>query len=334
MICIWFLLPNVIVFGIQRTPPVLLFPGFGASRLMKGSKIIYPPTLHDYLLNFDRWKTTIIESNTLTTLPFGDSQSLELPVEPLFRNINYYRKLVKLPNVHPVPYDFRIIDQHDYYTKLNGQIKAYIESIPQPVVFLCHSSGGLVAHWFLHNQSPGWCRKHIHSVFHINVPFGGVVSALEICVRDNTKINYYLGRELFQSLGATIINIPDTRYLNHSVLTVDGMAVTDCLGYFKLDKMQTRYKEIAAMVDSFKASVEGVQSHIVYSTTMQPTTVECLNLHSRHGSLKQQAQKMGIQYGEGDSVVPLSSLLVPKIWQDPPMFYQIRDSEHSSILNQ
>lgn len=319
--------------------PILLFPGFGASRLMQGEKIVYPPRLHEYVLNFKGWKHTIIENTNLSTLPFGDSIALDLPIEPLFQTINYYKHLIDIPNVYPIPYDFRIIDKHAYLHSFHNRVREYIEQFEVPVVLLCHSTGGLVAHWFLHNQPIEWRKKHIISVFHINVPFGGVVTALENCIKKHTRINRYIGRTIFQSFGATVLNLPNVASLNDSILFVNGNSTDDYLAYLNLDSLNERRSNASDILESYTHSVDGVETHVVYSTTKSNITLYRIHCNeSKSVSFVPYLKPTTLcemidgEFGEGDGLVPLASLLVPKVWETQPTFHHIQNYEHSSVL--
>mgnify|MGYP003346552328 CR=1 FL=1 len=201
-------------------PPILLFPGLGASKLVFQNKTVYPPPIPKYVFNYKEWKNTIIQNRNLTTLEVGNPESLDVNLP--FRRFNVYERMLREPNVHAMPYDFRLLDDPYYYQGLYQRVKQYIESFQEPVILMCHSTGGLVAHWFLHNQPKEWLEIWIKSVIYINVPFGGVVTVLENCVHDNTNLNRYIGHEVFRSLGASIWNMPNVETLEHPVLFVNG----------------------------------------------------------------------------------------------------------------
>ena len=314
----------------QQDNPILLFPGLGASRLLQNGRDIYPPTLQEYALHYTRWKHLMTQERTLKTLPLGDNRALDLCIPFYHDNVNYYTKLVQDSHIHTIPYDFRQLDNHPYLTNFFEILRKYIEDFQRPVELLCHSSGGLVAHWFLHSQPESWRKQWIHTVTHVNVPFGGVVLVLENCIRDDTTLNRYLGRGVFTSLGAAIWNLPDTRYLNHSVLTVNGEKIDNYFDIFHLKDLYRRYKENQHIIDSFKIPT-GVKTYIMYSTTEEPNqTLEQLEIKN-HDTTR--TTKINSIYGSGDKVVSLSSLLVPKIWNDPcTEFYSMPNMDHSNIF--
>uniref|UniRef100_A0A6C0HUN3 Uncharacterized protein n=1 Tax=viral metagenome TaxID=1070528 RepID=A0A6C0HUN3_9ZZZZ len=319
----------------EPTNPVLLFPGLGASRLLLKGKDIYPPTLNEYALHYQHWKKMMTEERKLETYPLGDRRALDLCIPYFHNNVNYYTKLVQDPQVYTIPYDFRQLDNEPYLTNFYDILRKYIESFPRPVHFLCHSSGGLVAHWFLHRQSEAWRKQWIDTVTHVNVPFGGVVTVLEHCVRDDTVMNRYLGRGVFSAMGATIWNLPDTRYLHHPVVTYNGETVKDYFDFFQIKDLYRRYQENQPIIDSFK-SPTGSQTYIMYATTCPPNqTLEQLAVVSSSWTTKKKTSSWNIQsvYGPGDKVVSLSSLLVPQVWKDPNThFFPMPDMEHSNIF--
>ena len=314
------------------TTPTLLFPGLGASKLLQNNVIIYPPNLQQYFCNYDVWKQNIMLNKNLKTLSFGDKKSLELEVVPYFIKINRYENLLRnLDNIYPIPYDFRLIDNRDYLCNLYNHIRLYIEHFDTPVTLLCHSTGGLLVHWFIHQQPQYWCDKHIKNVININVPFGGIPVVLENCINDDTKLNKLLGKEVFSSLGASIWNLPDTRFLQDPIITVDGKIIHDYLDFFKLHNIQSRVLQNKDIIDSFKIGTT-VKTHIIYSTT-EPInkTPITINIHTDNKHKK----CISTTYGNGDGIVPLESLLIPKLWDmsdDKLLFHHIPNREHSSIL--
>ena len=315
---------------IPKNPPILLFPGLGASKLLYENKTIYPPPISKYVLNYEDWKRKIIEYDNLTTLDFGNHKSLDVNLP--FRRLNIYEEVLREPNIYPMPYDFRLLDNPDYYLSLFERIRIYVESFPEPVLFMCHSTGGLVAHWFLHNQPKKWRNKYVKSVLYINVPFGGVVTVLENCVKDDTKLNKYIGRQIFRSLGAVVWNMPNIEYMGNPVLYVNGNAIDDYMEYFQLYDIKKRYERSKEVIHSFQHSVEGMDSHVIYSITNQEKTPNYLNVDHYYDDKKEVKQKIQIMYGNGDGVVPLASLLVPQKWKNQPFFYPMPGTEHSGIL--
>lgn len=319
--------------GTEPTNPVLLFPGLGASRLLLKGREIYPPTLSEYALHYQHWKKMMTEERKLETYPLGDRRALDLCIPYFHNNVNYYTKLVQDPHVYTIPYDFRQLDNEPYLTNFYEILRKYIETFPCPVHFLCHSSGGLVSHWFLHRQTEAWRKQWIETVTHVNVPFGGVVTVLEHCVCDDTVMNRYLGRGVFSAMGATIWNLPDTRYLHHPVVTYNGETVKDYFYFFQIKDLYRRYQENQHIIDSFKHPT-GIKTNIMYAMTHPPNqTLEQLAVVSSKVSKKSFPGKIQPVYGPGDKVVSLSSLLVPQVWEDPNThFFPMPDMEHSNIF--
>jgi pimeloyl-ACP methyl ester carboxylesterase len=313
----------------NRPQPVLLFPGLGASKLLENTQQKYPPRMYDFLFKNQQWKQEIMNNFHIDTPPLGDIHSLDLSFLPFLPIRNIYKTIINEPNIYPIPYDFRRIDQYDYITSLFGRIKTYIENMNQPVILLGHSTGGMVIHWFLHRQSPEWRRTWINSVVNINVPFGGTVLVLEHCL-SNKHLTRFVGKNVIQSLGGSVWNMPITKYINHSVVIDQGREIDDYMSFFELHDVRKRWYSNKHVFDSF-SEWTGVKTHIVYSSTnpLEKTATTLLITNS-----KKEFQTL---YGEGDGVVSLSSLLVPKMWNAPPdevLFKHVPNSGHSLILKQ
>jgi hypothetical protein len=316
--------------GLWNKPqPVLLFPGLGASKLIEKSQQKYPPRMYDFLFKNQQWKQEMMTNYQIDTPPLGDIHSLDLSFLPFLPIRNIYKPIINEPNIYPIPYDFRRIDQYDYITSLFCQIKTYIENMNQPVVLLGHSTGGLLIHWFLHQQNPEWRRTWINSVVNINVPFGGTVLILEHCL-SNKHITRLIGKHVIQSLGASIWNMPNAKYLNHSIVIHQGQEIDDYLTFFELHDIRKKWYSNMPIFDSF-SEWTGVKTHIIYSTTipLKQTSTTLLITNPK--------KEFQIMYGEGDGVVSLSSLLVPKLWNAPSdevLFTHFPNSGHSLILKQ
>ena len=348
--------------------PILLFPGMGASRLfIRGEptrfsdfpnkkRQIYPPTVQNFICNFNEWKTHMKESKGgLTTMEFGDKNALALAPDTSFLScltyaLNKYEKILKQPNTFAIPYDFRRVDEPLYIDELSTKICKYIESFEKPVILMGHSTGGLLVHWILHQQSKEWKDKWIDKVINVNVPFGGVVSALENCVRDDTNINRLIGRDVFKSLGSAILNLPNTKYIKE-VLEVDGIVIDDYFNYFGFDDIKHKWLCNQNFIDSFSKST-GVETHIVYCTkyddaydesheieteTIIPTDLEyklCKVFYKNTPiGLQVNNGKITVKYGKGDGIVSLDSLMVPRFWEQSNLtFHHIPKYEHSSVL--
>lgn len=357
--------PRLLMSGKKITEsPVLLFPGLGASRLLNGNRNIYPPSFHQYIFHTKKWQKEITENLNLTTFSFGDKRGLDMSVSWFSSHRNVYERMIRDSDVHPIPYDFRLVDQSEYMDDLCHRLKKYIETFRKPVIFMCHSSGGLVAHWFLHKQPLTWRKQWIDSVVNINVPFGGTVMVLENCIREDVGVSRLVGKALFRSLGATVLNMPDTRYLNTSVLIHNGKEVKDYLKFFELDDIRARLKQNQEMIDSFKEWT-GVETHIVYSTT-DPTSITPITIYANNerkiynddekrieGTGDSLSYLSGLPFGrpdkydkewniethtgDGDGVVSLESLIVPRVWKAPPdlvIFHHVPRSGHSTIFNE
>ena len=309
--------------------PVLLFPGMGASRLVSvvNGANIYPPPVADYLLQYSTWKSRMMYDKTsLTTLPFGSPSALDLQsVSRVFKDYNKYDGILKEPTVYAMPYDFRRIDEEEYICTLFRDIKTYIESFQRPIAVVAHSTGGLIFHAFVHRQSPEWRAKWIQTVIYVNVPFAGVVTVLENCVFRDSRLICLVGSDVFQSLGATVINMPNPLYVPH-ILHADGEWCDDYLSRLGLHDIQLRLRQshIQSMIVSF-AQPTGIDTHIVYSSMNRTVTGIRLDQHTG---------KYTRIYGDGDGVVSMDSLMVPKHWipQTNVTFHPIPGMGHSSLL--
>lgn len=306
------------------TPPILLLPGMGGSRLMLNNKIMYPPKLIDYISNFQVWKEQIKHNKDIGTLPFGDKKSLDLQTSVKIFNIqNKYDDLMKEPNVFPIPYDFRRIDDFQYLDIFFTELKTYIEKFRCPINAICHSSGGLIMHYFLHNQTPEWKENYIDTITNVNVPFGGIPLILELCTSNETTLTRMIGTDLFRSIGASVINIPNSNCFSN-VLTVNNEPIPDFLSYFGLDDIKKKREHIQPILDTFIKSTD-VNTHIIYSNSTQKNTVI---------GFTKTGNTIHKIYGYGDDVVPIDSLLVPKLWdnQDKLTFRCLWGLSHSNIF--
>lgn len=362
--------------GLLAETPILLFPGMGASRLfIRGEpsrfnefpnkkRQVYPPTMQNFICHFNEWKTHMMQSKGgLTTMEFGDRNALAIAPDTsifsfLTSSLNKYEQILKQPNTFAVPYDFRRMDDCDYMDELSTKICKYIESFGKPVTLLAHSTGGLLIHWILHQQSKEWKDKCVDKVIYVNVPFAGCVAALDNCVRHDTNINRIIGRDVFQSLGAAVLNLPNSKYLK-DILEVDGENVEDYLTFFEssqnygsFDDIKQRLNCNKQMIDSFSKST-GIETHIVYSTKNEHENedddeeikIETIVSHELDEMLCKVFHKntpvglvinhgkVSIRYGKGDGVVSLDSLMVPRFWDQTNItFHYIPKYEHSSIL--
>jgi hypothetical protein len=296
------------------------------------------------------------DKSSLRTLPFGDPASLDLQMTyappshevkalrhltPLLQlcfrqglqsashvlvDANKYDHMLKDPTVHAMPYDFRRMDEEPYLHTLFRDIKSYIESFQQPIAVVTHSTGGLLFHWFVHNQTPEWRAQWIQTVINVNVPFAGTMTVLENCVFRDTSLIRIVGSDVFRSLGATVINMPNPRYIPH-ILNVNGEWVEDYLEYLGLDDIKRRWNQphIQAMIDSFSHPTF-IDTHIVTSSSSDRTVsgirVDISNkLHTRI-------------YGDGDGVVSIESLMVPQSWTPSAniAFHHLPDMGHSGMF--
>ena len=84
-----------IIFSLLLKPPILLFPGLGASRLVKDNVDIWPPKLSLFTLCHNKWINIMIHDRELKTLEFGDKNSLDLHTNiPLIIKKNFYEDIM------------------------------------------------------------------------------------------------------------------------------------------------------------------------------------------------------------------------------------------------
>jgi len=309
------------IFNLVISGPILLFPGLGGSRLIKGTIDIWPPKSHYYLLNYNEWKKTIIYDNhNVTTFKFGDKKSLDLHSNvPYLIRKNLFEDIMKNDNTYPIPYDFRLIHDKSYLKIFYKELEEYIKSFNQPITCLTHSSGGLVLHYFLYDKTDEWKSKYIKNVINVNVPFGGVIISLNEIIK-KTFYNILISKDILISLGGLITNLPNVNVIK-PILIVNGKEDNDYFNYFKLNKEKRLYSNNIEMIESF-SKPNNVDTFIVYTTDNKTPSI--INI---------QNNKIKIIYGPGDGTVPLASLLHPKIWnQENLKFYHLPNYEHSSVL--
>jgi hypothetical protein len=239
---------------------------------------------------------------------------------PFIIRKNFYDNILnEYKDIFPTPYDFRLIHSKNYRNTYYQQLEKYIESFDKPIILLTHSSGGLLCHNFLLTKSLEWRNKFIKSVINVNVPFGGTLTSLHENIID-TNLNAVVGKKIIRTIGGFIINFPNIKFLD-KVLTVNGNMIDDYLSYFKLDDLKILYDENNEFINSFSESTE-IKTHIIY--TSKAITLESFNINN---------DEIEFKYGLGDGIVPLKSLLVPKIWNNKETtFIDLPNLEHSSIL--
>ena len=310
-----------IIFSLLLKPPILLFPGLGASRLVKDNVDIWPPKLSFFIFRHNKWINTMIHDKELRTLEFGDKNSLDLHTNiPLIIKKNFYEDIMtKNEHVYPIPYDFRLIHNKEYLDIFYNKVKLYIETFDGPIKILTHSSGGLLVHYFISLQSNEWKEKYIKEVIHINVPFGGLIHTLENLVK-RTQLNFLVSKGLLKSLGAYIINMPNPNVIK-PILIVDGKEILDYYKYFNLKDIEENKLMMYDMTQSFDKPCN-VKTTIIYTSNIKTSSV--ININNN---------KIDIVKGLGDGVVPLSSLLYPLNWgQENLEIIHLPNYDHSTIL--
>lgn len=308
--------------------PVLIFPGLGGSRLLyKNTKRpLWPPTLMQYIFNFINWKKDIIDYKIAETLSFGDPAAFDMNIVLP----NKYAKILKHANVFTMPYDFRRINDETYLNELFADVENYITSFDKPVTLLCHSTGGLLMHWFLHNKPREWKDKHIGKVINVSVPFGGIGLLLRICLYDTFDINSFIGKDIFRKMGASVINMPNPLLLTnpHNEAEFNKWSY---LRDYELTDMHDSIMSSLQMINSFKEATD-VKTDIVYCYNENKNTIKSVHKNKK-GNLQ-------IIYGDGDDVVSLESLTFPQHWgntdidaHDNVRFVGFYKCSHSGVLD-
>jgi hypothetical protein len=324
-----YLFTQIVIYGFVHinNKPILLFPGIGGSRLIK-NKIshVWPPSIYDILFKRNKWSNDIkinynetnfepfISSDirivnfnnkeTLQIIPPGISKFIKNPYDNLFNTFT---------NIHPMPYDFRLMHSESYLTNLYQELTSYIESFNEPIVAITHSCGGILFHNFLCQKNINWKNKYIKSVININVPFGGSLNSLIHCTMD-TFTNLILTKEVIQSFGGIILIHP-----NNIIYDIDKNLDNKYPNISLIKKIHNKNHHLISNL--FKSN--GVNTKIIYSTG-KSTPIE----------IKLIKNEPKIIYGDGDGCVGLKSLLVPKIWNNKNIeFFDIENYEHTEILN-
>ena len=311
----------LLVLYLISKPPILLFPGLGGSKLLKNNIDIWPPKLPMFIFCHNKWIDIMINDKELKTLKFGDKNSVDLHTNiPFIIKKNLYEDIItQNDNVYPVPYDFRLIHNKQYIDIFYKDVKIYIESFKKPVKLLTHSSGGLLLHYFLSKQTNAWNKKYIQEIIHINVPFGGLVFTLENLIK-TTILNIVFSKELLESMGAYIINMPNPSIIK-PILIVDGKEITNFYKYFNLDNIENNRLLLDDMIRSFDKPNE-IKTTIIYTSNIKTSSI--INIKNN---------KLEIIKGLGDGVVPLSSLLYPiKLNKKNINIIHLPNYDHSTIL--
>ena len=314
---------------IKNSNPILLLPGLGGSKLIYKNQDIWSPGLSKYLFDNKNWQDILtikyennkfIYNKDVKTLEFGNINSLDYSKNFYLLN-NFYKNILdKYDHIYPIPYDFRLIHIEDYLDEFYDKFKNYIENFSESSIIIAHSSGGLVLHYFLRKQSKEWLSKYIKKIIYVNVPFGGLIVSLSYYQHQINLVKYLFGKDLIQSIGSIIINLPNPKYIK-PILIIDNIEINDYFEYFKLDKIKEIYELNQDMINSFSLP-NNVETKVIYSSKYK--TPSLVNIKKN---------KIKIINGLGDNVVPLQSLLVPLTWNQSNLeFIHLPNSQHSTVL--
>ena len=302
---------TISVIPANSATPLLVLGGLGASRLVdvKGTTI-WPPTVCNILADTDQWRKQILSPMGVHTLAFGDPNAFDLyPLFPFLVRTNYLDAIPRPDIACTVPYDFRQIHDINYLESFNTKLQAYIESQDKPVVILAHSTGGIVAHWFMHTRPREWVQKYIKHVVYVGVPFAGLAMTMAELIRPS-PITRTVGLDILSRIGGFALNLPDV-----SVLTcIDPPPV------FKIPSTYTSLYPPTLKFGSSNIPLEVARNiyknaYAIRSSLSIPPIVPCTVIYGAGKltlvGINSHAERI---YGMGDGVVPAASLAPPAIW--------------------
>ena len=129
-----------------------------------------------------------------------------------------------------------------------------------------------------------------------------------------------LAKNFLFSLGCILLNLPNR---NTPILYVDGEE-RDYVQYYHLEKEYEAYQMNKDMIDTFSLD-NGVKTSIIYSSTDEKITPININIKNGISTL---------EYGEGDGLITLESMLYPRKWSQPKLeFIHIANEQHTDILS-
>jgi hypothetical protein len=237
---------------LNKNKSIVYVPGLAGSIIFdENNKQIWPPDLYS-IINSDNFEKKISIKNTLEPL-------FKTYTAPLFNNnkdgldkngikinngdikyfisnkygehiLEYFYK--KSHPVYAFPYDFRIVPNFDYMTKLQTSMKESIEQIykensEQKIVIIAHSLGSLIIMNFLNNNTKDWIDKYIDIVICINPPFNGSIIALKALLENS--LHFYLKNinlNWIRNFGGLIWCLPNITSNNKIILNIDDKDIT------------------------------------------------------------------------------------------------------------
>jgi pimeloyl-ACP methyl ester carboxylesterase len=330
---------NTDIFDTTPNPnPLLVLGGLGASRLVdiKGATI-WPPTMCNVLADTDQWRARVLSPAGVHTLAFGDPDAFDLyPLFPFLVRTNYLDAIPRPEIACTVPYDFRQIHDVEYLETFNTKLQAYIESQDRPVVMLAHSTGGIVAHWFMHTRPKEWVKRYIKAAVYVGVPFAGLALTMAELLRPS-PMSRAVGIDVLSRIGGFALNLPDV-----SVLTcIDPPPV------FKITqvKEQEGQKPVYAPAPVPKFGSNSVplevarsmykDAYAIRTALAIPPVVPWTVLHGAGKltivGLSERAERI---YGVGDGVVPAASLAPPPAWRihGTGTIMPVHGASHTGVL--
>lgn len=316
----------------------ILVPGLGGSvlRNVHTKQKLWPPGIR-WLLNKEKWQQQIrvdynVSSDTVNFSPFVQPQSLGSQgsidiVSKLtsgWSGSKYYNELLEtIPNLYPLPYDFRLIGYEPYTTHYLTSVKTFLETQGK-VNLICHSLGGLLMHYFLTSfVDSNWREKHIRKVIYVNVPWEGSLNTIENMILQKWNFSFKCGYRLdFLSNYAgflwclPLIESEPFLYVNEQEVSnfVDILPEKD-----KINAILKKHLFLKRL--SAKLTLPDVEQYVVYSTGIETISKIFLSGSSTK-----------TEVSDGDGIVPVSSIRVPQQWKTNTVFIK-QNGEHSKILS-
>lgn len=217
-------------------------------------------------------------------------------------------------NLFGIPYDFRLVLDPDYRSKLFGQFRHYIETAyyksgGEPCVLVTHSLGGLLFKWFLTScVDQDWIDMYIHRLVCINAPFAGAPFALKALIAGEYYLPFlqHVFRDEIQYVGGIIMCLPNQYAfgLDEPLWIYDGGTIT--FRDYKNFIDEERHVSFRIWNDLYKPHMPTifrkvrVPTHVVINNGMETPTV--------FKSKKLSDTPKHYKFAQGDSIVTAKSL--------------------------
>ena len=332
------------MFDFFHPPPIFIIPGLGGSVIYNSitGETLYPPKARAFMSSnkfLSDFNVSYVDRKFVSNVPsfvgpIGDTKHIKVVrnwMAPFLKHyyfdsfIHYFKTRYPRHEMKSVPYDFRLIGNHELRESLKLNLREAIEEETERIgkrsVLIAHSLGGLVLHDFLLEQNSTWKETHIEKVITINTPYLGTVKALGIlCCGQRVnkpllkKIDYLMNFSAFFWL------IPNPYFEKEKIINQETNTTVSSLKDLVADDVWERIefhfqKELLQLGNS-----NGVTTHIIYSSNI-PTVC------TLHGETKSSSL--------GDGMICLDSLVFPKQWENSDLvhLHPIEDYDHTKILN-